>query len=337
MHKIERKVFNIGIIGLGKQAHSDHIPAVLESNEVRLIAVCDVKKDIVKEVSEKYKVKGYTDALKMLKNENLDIVILALPHHEHCNIVRAAIDKGVHIIKEKPFSIDMESAKKIAALSKKKKVHIITAVQRRFNPIFSTFFQLIGKIGKPCFFDANYTFYTDCPHTGWRGSSKLAGGGCLIDMGYHIVDLLVWYFGVPDQVFAETSANGKEDYSYDAEDSSIMICRYNKKNMWGKVFLSRIVAPKTEVFKIIGTRGSIVINRGSIERYSADGELQEKLSRENSWPSAFTDQIDYMTRILRDEEKNLYPADYHLQHMAIITAAYESKQKKTYIDPHKYL
>ncbi len=73
------------------------------------------------------------------------------------------------------------------------------------SPLYSTFLQLIDKIRKSFYIEAKYTFYTDKPHEGWRGKKELTGGGRLIDMGYHMVDLLMWYFGLPDKIFVERS------------------------------------------------------------------------------------------------------------------------------------
>ncbi|MGH8933230.1 MAG: Gfo/Idh/MocA family protein [Egibacteraceae bacterium] len=92
-------------------------------------------------------------------------------------------------------------------------------LQRRFNPIYTTFCQLYDQIGRPFVLDAEYTVYTDDPASGWRGDVSLAGGGCIIDMGYHMIDMLLWYFGLPDRVLAGFSAAARPDLDYDAEDA----------------------------------------------------------------------------------------------------------------------
>ncbi|MGW2540182.1 Gfo/Idh/MocA family protein [Kitasatospora sp. NPDC001574] len=58
----------------------------------------------------------------------------------------------------------------------------------------------LDQIGTPFLIDGQYTFHTDDPGAGWRGDVSQAGGGCIIDMGYHIVDLLLWYFGMPNRI-----------------------------------------------------------------------------------------------------------------------------------------
>jgi predicted dehydrogenase len=328
----------VGVIGLGKQSQGDHIPAVVDSGSSTLVAVCDLEETLVNEFSAKYNVNGYLSFQDMFDKEKLDFVIVAVPHNAYHPIIEAAAKHKVHVIKEKPFAMNLEEAKHFTALAKEHGIHIMTTVQRHFNPIYVTFFQLIDKIGRPSFFEGRYTIFTDCPHTGWRGSKISAGGGCLIDMGYHIIDLIVWYFGLPELVFAEMSSTAKEDVSYDAEDTALLMIKYNhKKNFWGSVFVSRVTPPKTEYLRIVGTKGILELQRGSIERYSCDGKLLEKLSRENSWPSAFTDQIEYFVHIIKGEREDISFPEFHLPHMAIIAAAYESNTSGNYVDPHKYL
>lgn len=332
------KRLKVGVVGLGKQSQEDHIPAILDSNSATLAAICDSNPSVLEEAVTKYRVPGYLSSDELFNKEKLDFVIVAVPHHAYRQILESAIQHGIHILKEKPFTFDIEEAKYFASLARKSSIQIMTTVQRHFNPIFVTFFQLIDKIGTPSFFEGEYTIFTDSPHVGWRGSKSLAGGGCLIDMGYHMIDLIVWYFGLPDLVFAELSSTAKEDVDYDAEDTALLTIRFNKgKNFWGSIFISRVTPPKREYLRVVGTKGILEVHRGLIQRFSSDGRLLEKLSRENSWPSAFTDQIDYFVHVIRGERENLSPPSFHLQHMAIIAAAYESNKVGSYVDPRKYL
>lgn len=241
------------------------------------------------------------------------------------------------MLKEKPFAISLTQAKELKEIAEKTKIPIVVTLQRRFNPIYSTFFQLIDKIGKPFYIEIKYTFYTDKPHEGWRGKKELAGGGCLIDMGYHMIDLLMWYFGLPDKVFAEMSCTAKEGVIYNAEDTAQVIFKYETKNIWGSLFVSRVIPPKQEYLNVYGTRGIIHLERGKIERYSSSGELRESLKREHSWPSAAQDQIEYFVKVIRGEKENISGPEFHLNHLVFIEAAYKSAKVKKYINPKEFL
>lgn len=284
-------------------------------------------------MSENKDVRGYKRLDDLFKNHNLDFIIVAVPHYLHYEILKETIKRKIHILKEKPFAVSLAQATELNKLAQTNNVKIMVTMQRRFNPIYSTFFQLIDKIGTPFFIEAKYTFFTDNPHGGWRGKKALAGGGCLIDMGYHIIDLLMWYFGLPDRVFAEMSCSAKENVEYDAEDTTQVVFKYETKKIFGSLLVSRVIPPKQEYINVFGTRGIIHIERGKIERLSPNGEPQESLKRDHHWPSAAQDQIEYFVKVIRREKENISGPEFHFNHLAFIEAAYESKIKNQYIDP----
>ena len=325
----------VAIIGLGHQSLEDHLPAVLNSDKVTLIGVADIDNKKILQFKKEHKgIPVYLDYKKLLR-KNPDFVIIALPHYLHFEVTKMTIEMGIHVLKEKPFAFNLHDAKILFDLARKNKVKIGVTVQRRFNPIYSTFFQLSSKIGKIFFVEGKYTFFTDCPNTGWRGNKKMAGGGCLIDMGYHMVDLLIWYFGLPDLVFAELSSTAKEVRDYDAEDTAQVVYRYNDSDIWGTLTLSRVMPPKQEFLTIFGTKGYLRIERGKIERFSINGESQETLERKNSWPSAAQDQLECFIKFIEGDKDCIINAKYHLDHMAFIEAAYTSKKEGLYINPKK--
>lgn len=147
----------------------------------------------------------------------------------------------------------------------------------------------------------------------------------------------MWYFGLPDLVFAETSCAAKEGIVYDAEDTAQVLFRYSKQDILGSLLVSRVIPPKTEYFDVYGTRGIIHIERGKIERRAPNGEIQEVLSREHHWPSAAQDQLEYFVKIIRGEKENIGGPDFHFNHLAFIEAAYRSKQESKFISPQTLL
>jgi predicted dehydrogenase len=330
------KKLRTAIIGLGHQAEEDHIPGILDSQFAELVAICDKDENKLKEWQQKLNVNGYVKYTDMFNNEKLDFLVIAVPHDEYKAIMEEAIKRKIHILKEKPFAKDLKEAIYLKNLSEKNKVNIMTTLQRRFNPIYNSFFQLLEHIGDPFLVEIKYNIFVNNPHEGWRGSKEKAGGGCIIDMGYHMIDMLIWYFGLPDRVHAELSSKAKPEEKYDAEDTAIILFSYNS-GLNGHIEISRYASPKTEFMKIIGTKGIIEINRGSIKRIKNNGEVAESLIREVAWPIASTNQIDYFSKIILGERENIGSPAYHLQHMAFIEACYQSKEKGMYIDPKELL
>ena len=334
MAKVKKKVI---IIGLGKQSIEDHIPALQSSRNAKLIGVVDKERTKIKEWSEKLRVPGYTSFLDALNTNRPDFAIVAVPHDEYFEIVKELVRRKIHILKEKPLALNYQEAIEINRMSKKAGIQLMVTLQRRFNPIFSTFTQLMNQIGRHFFVEAKYTIFVNDPGEGWRGLRRRAGGGCIIDMGYHLIDLLIWYFGLPDAVHAECSTSARPDKFYDAEDTAIIIFRYREPGIFGTMILSRYMWPKTEYLKLIGSEGSVVVKRGKLTRTSKTGEILEQLSREKSWTAAAAEQIEYFCGVINGEKKNIGSPEYHLQHMAFIEACYQSQKLRSFVDPNTIL
>ena len=328
---VQRK-FKVGVIGLGKQSLQDHIPGVQQSRFAELEAICDPNAEILRRVEDELHVSAYSDHRTLFEQSTLDFVIVATPHDQYRAIIEDASARGVHILKEKPFALDLREARAFKDLAERRRVHMMTTLQRRFNPIYTTFFQLRDHIGDPFFLDIRYTIFTDSPHTGWRGRRAEAGGGCLIDMGYHMIDLLIWYFGLPAKVTARLSASAVADAAYDAEDTANVMFSYGN-GLYGTLLVSRFYGPKTEEFKVIGTHGIIELERGAIRRRQSSGELVENLTRDKAWPSASAAQIDHFCRVIRGERENMGSPRHHLQHAAFIDACYEAARTGTWVAP----
>src|SRR5690606_18053309 len=272
-----KKPLSVSLIGLGRIATDDHLPAILEANGVKLDSVCDVSEERVHEISTQYKVDGFTDVETLVKEKTPEMAVVAVPHHVYLPILELLAEKQIPILKEKPLARNLEEAKKIKDLVERTNTKLLVTLQRRFNPIFSVFLQLRERIGEIYNFSAEYTLNIGNLEDGWRASVEKAGGGCLIDMGYHMTDLLMWYFGLPEHVMAHMGKNNREHQEYDVEDTCNVLMKYNPgeqrpRQITGNIFLSRVYPEKKEELRVSGTRGTIVVRRGGIIRYDNKGK-----------------------------------------------------------------
>jgi len=325
------------LIGIGKQSVEDHIPALQDCTKADLVAIVDKNTKIAKEWSKKLKVPYYNSTSKAIKNHTPDFAIVAVPHNEYFKIINQLAKKKIHILKEKPFALDLQEGKKIQKIIKDNDIKLMVTLQRRFNPIFSSFIQLMKQIGRHFFIEAKSTLYIDSPNDGWRGERKKAGGGCIIDMGYHVIDLLIWYFGLPNQIHAEHGCFAKPDKHYDAEDTASIIFRYTESGLFGNLILSRFIFPKTGYLKLIGSNGTVEVKRGKLIRTNKKGDILEDLTRKKDWTAAATTQIDYFCEVIKGKKRNFGSPRYHLQHMAFIEACYKSQKTGKFINPHNLL
>ncbi|GGN20007.1 NADH-dependent dehydrogenase [Lentzea pudingi] len=325
-----------GVVGLGKQALEDHIPGLLGSDAAELVAICDSSGEVLREQQYKLKVSGYTDAEAMFAAEQLDLVVVCVPHNEGRRIVELAAVHGIHVLKEKPFATSVDEAKQLADACKKADIRLMVTLQRRFNPIYTSFPQLADQIGTPMMVNAAYTIHTTDPSEGWRGRSEQAGGGCIIDMGYHLVDMLLWYFGLPDRLLADMSVSARPDRSYDTEDTALIHFSYDS-GLYGSLLLSRFIGPKAEEIRLIGNKGIVHLERGRIRRLTNGGDVVESLSRKQAWPSAAVSQINHFCRVIEGMRENVSGPSENLTHLAFIQSCYESARSRAHVNPKELL
>ena len=323
------------VVGLGKQAQEDHIPALISSDTVDLVALCDLDGRQVKESHDRYAVAHYRNVETMLEEKDLDFIVVTVPHHVGGEIVSAAARAGVHVMKEKPFATNLDEARALTQLCEESGIELMVTLQRRFNPIYATFHQLRDQIGETFYIEGTYTMNVD-PAVGWRANTAKAGGGCIIDLGYHMIDMLLWYFGLPDAISAQYSATARPDLDYDAEDTASISFNY-EHGPFGTLLLSRCISPKTERLRAFGARGAIELERGKIQRLSSAGDVVESLAREQAWPSAAAAQIDHFCRVLRGDRPNVSGPSAHLAHAAFIQACYASRTTGATVSPKEYL
>lgn len=330
--KKDEHVVRFAIIGLGKQTTEDHIPAIIQSPHCELVSVCDANPERVSEISSKYNVPGTVSVDRLIEKNSFDAAIVAVPHTAYIDIIRKLAKAGKHIIKEKPFAITIAEVEETLRILKQHKVYFGVMTQRRFNPIYRAFPQLMRYIGKPYSIEGRYTMNIQNLGEGWRAQKSLAGGGALIDMGYHYIDLLVWYFGLPNRLSAFITTKNRIDQLYDVEDTARLLFEYDNEGAYdeklvGSLLVSRAYPEKQEYLRVLGTAGTVELSRGVVRRLDLAGNEVERLERKEGWPSAIAEQLDFFVyRILSfgpflgQEYRN------HFEHVAFIEAAYRSDQ-----------
>lgn len=340
---IQVNKLKVAVVGLGKQAVEDHLPAVIASDMFDLLAVSDVDAEKAQTISSQYNVPGYTTLEELFAQHSLDVIIAAVPHVSYMDVVRQAAERRIHVIKEKPFAVNMQEAVDLQKLIHDHNIYVGVTLQRRFNPVFQAFHQLKGRIGKIYLFEGRYTFNIQDLGQGWRAWRRLAGGGALVDMGYHFIDLLVWYFGLPTTVTARLSRGNREGQAYDVEDTAHVLAdyvvdgNYNEKII-GDILISRVYPRKEEELFVHGTKGSIKLQRGKIERFDSKGELIEALERTGKWQSAAIDQLESHAReIIQFGTRPRLQYHEHFLQVAMIEAAYRSDSTGTSVNPSAIL
>ena len=222
------KKLRIGVVGLGMgQAH---INGYKEHPDAEVVAIADVDKvRLEKSAKEQGIAKYYTDALEMFKKEKLDIVSIAVPNKFHKPLTIAALESGAHVLCEKPMAMNAAEAEEMLAAAKRAKKRLGINFSFRFTPQSFAMKQLVesGELGDIYFGRTVWHRRRGMPgFGGWFGTKALSGGGPLIDLGVHRLDLALWLMDYPEPEWVMGSAYNhiasaiakKQNKTYDVED-----------------------------------------------------------------------------------------------------------------------
>ncbi|MEM2152034.1 MAG: Gfo/Idh/MocA family oxidoreductase [Candidatus Bathyarchaeia archaeon] len=226
-------ILKLGIIGLGYvgQIHLQHAKRL---NNARLIAVADLSKKALNKARRYGVKKTFTDYNELLKDYEIDAVIIALPTHLHLQCVRDAAEAKKHVMLEKPIAPNIKDAKEILSAARKNGVKLMMGYPLRFNQRFQALKQKIyeGTLGDVEIAIANYIssgpFFhraetsAPIPVPEWWFKKELTGGGALIDLGSHIINLFRWYFGEITEIRSHLGYR----FNMDFEDKALCLAKF---------------------------------------------------------------------------------------------------------------
>jgi UDP-N-acetylglucosamine 3-dehydrogenase len=128
------ETLNVGVIGVGYMGFN-HLRIYADLKECNLVGAVDVSQKPLKKVEEMFKVRTYQDVDKFIKENRVDAVSITVPTTLHFQIAKKFVEKGIHVLVEKPFTGKLEEAQKLVELSKKHKVKLAVGYVERFNPV----------------------------------------------------------------------------------------------------------------------------------------------------------------------------------------------------------
>ena len=215
-----------GVIGAGGIAERRTIPGMMLCDNAELVAVMEINMELAEKCRAKWGCKkAYDKEEDLLADPEIDAVYIATPVFLHAKQAMAAADAGKHILIEKPLAATSEEGYKVVEYCKSKGVLIAAGLMMRFGSYVQQMKKDIaaGKIGKPVSGYAQFTcWFPDMPGN-WRQSKKSGGGGAMMDMGVHCIDLMQYILNT--KVRQVASFQDTLSFHYEVEDSSMVMMR----------------------------------------------------------------------------------------------------------------
>lgn len=192
-------MLKFGMIGVGKICQGCHLPAYDKIEDVEIVAICDIDEKKLEAVKAKYpNARAYTDFKEMIDNEELDAVDICTPNNIHSVAAVYALEKGLHVMCEKPDAINVSEAEKMKEAAEKSGKTLMVMRNNRYRPSTKFLKEYIakGKMGEIYAGRCGWIRRRGIPGWGgWFTDKEQAGGGPLIDLGVHIIDLSMYLMG----------------------------------------------------------------------------------------------------------------------------------------------
>jgi predicted dehydrogenase len=190
------------VVGLGKMGIS-HLALVRAHPDVELAAVCDASSFVLGVLEKNTGVRTYSDFNQMIAEAELDAVVIATPSASHASMVNAALDKGLHVFCEKPFTLSGKDSTDLAEKAREKGLVTQVGYHNRFIGAFNEVKNLLDSraIGEVTHIlgEAYGPVVLKPKGSTWRSKAS-EGGGCLYDYAAHVINLINWYAGEPESV-----------------------------------------------------------------------------------------------------------------------------------------
>ena len=187
----------IGVIGCGGIANGKHLPAYKENSEAELVAFCDLVKERAEKAKAEYgaaDAKVYVDYKELLLDSSIDAVLVLTHNSEHCRITVDALNSGKHVLCEKPMAMNYDEAKKMIAARDKSGKVLTIGYQNRFraNSMYLKDLCVADEFGEIYYAEATALRRRAVPTWGVFIDEEKQGGGPLIDIGTHALDLTLY-------------------------------------------------------------------------------------------------------------------------------------------------
>lgn len=273
------------IIGVGAGILNGHRPA-LALPEIDLVAASDIAIERGSECARELNCEFYSDYKQMLAATKPDVAVILTPPYLHAPMTKDCLRAGCHVLVEKPIAIQVAEADEMIETAHQCQRLLCVVFQQRYRPemIAARQFLQDGLIGNVQRVELSAVWTRPASYyamASWRATWGGEGGGLLTNQASHNMDLLCYLLGSPSRVFAWTRCLL---HPIETEDTVQAMLEWPGGAL-GAVHISTAEADDAERLKIVGTKGSLEISRGSLRIFEMAEDISE-YARTNQNPYA---------------------------------------------------
>lgn len=342
------KVYRYGCIGAGSIAIHKHLKGYNALDNIEVVAICDVSEKALENIKEQYpNINTYKNHNEMFKKENLDIVSVCTPNKFHKEYTIDALEAGINVHCEKPIAMNEQEAKDMVDVKNRTGKHLMLGLNNRFTNQASFIRQYIkdGNLGDIYYVRCGWRRRRTIPKIGgWFTDKNLSGGGPLIDLGVHFIDLTLHFMDYPNPVSVSASTykkfanshcknlhlpKGIGDYDYNIEDLATGFIRLDNEATISFEFSFAMNNEKEEYFyELFGDKGGVSFKNGQLKIFTEINDTVVDIIPNTKYPTADLNEFAHFIEVIEGKTPCLSKPEDGIKMMKIIDATYESATKK---------
>jgi predicted dehydrogenase len=317
------------IVGAGaiSQAYAQAFQSIAFQtyHEAEVVGVADVRKEAADSLAEVLNCQSFDSYAALSDACEPDAVLVCTPPSSHPEICLHFIERGVHVLCEKPFAVSVKEATRVVDAAKEKGVTITMASKFRYVEDVVKAKQIVdsGILGDIVLFENAFTARVEMA-TRWNSDPAVGGGGVLIDNGTHSFDIARYFLGPLAEVQV---MEGKRNQGLTVEETVRIFVR-SQKGVIGNIDLSWSINKELDRYiSIYGSRGTVVVGWKEAKYHQSSSSEWVEFGNGYDKIGAFRNQLRNFTRAIHGEEQLLINGADALASVEVVEAAYESLSK----------
>jgi predicted dehydrogenase len=331
MPRKKKTIVNVGVIGLGMGRY--HLEGYLKAPNVKVIGLADLDENRLKDCNNHYGIENtFKDYNDLLALKELDAVTVAVPNYLHKSISMDALNAGKNVLVEKPMALNAEEGQEMLDTAKKQGLILMLHFNNRYRADVQMIKKYVdgGEFGDIYFAKTGWVRRRGVPGAGsWFSNKKLSGGGPLIDLGVHVIDMTMYMMGCPKPVSVSGCAvHGFPEFSkygtFDVEDFASAYIRFdNGATMAVEVSWAQNCSSERQYSEIYGTKAGASISPLTIwtESNGTMIDIEPKSLKGIS-------QFEHFAECILEKKTPISSAEDGVRMMKILDAIYASSETK---------
>lgn len=323
---MSNQTLRVGLVGAGGIGRT-HLASYDRVREARIVAVTDINEEIARAAAQQVGADAFRSVEEMLDRCELDAVDICTPPVAHLDAALPAIERGLHVLCEKPLAHHPDAARKMVQAAESKGVKLMTAFCHRFHPPIMALKRLIdaGELGEVVMFRNRFAGPFKGVEERWFSDKEVAGGGVLMDTSVHSIDLFRFLVGEVTRVQAVTRQTNPA--IGEVEDTAIALLSTSDNRM-GVVEASWVLAAGFNVVEVYGTEGAAMVHYwdGFKSRYKTN-KMDDWQPLEEVGPDRFVGEIQHFVDACLGRTELQVTGYDGLRAVEVVYEAYATSQK----------